>query len=318
MLERADSPSSSVPRRATDRPLAVWAAALVALGWGLMTLGAFVRASESGLGCPDWPLCDGRLIAGANSALTEEAHRWVVTALSVGILGLALGVRRNHRHERSVTRPTLGVLALLVLQVVLGAITVLLRNVSWTVVIHYGGAALLVVSLALLAVRLAVREPAATPPRDRFATSVSWLAALSFGLLLAGSTVANTDSHTACGRGWPLCNGSLLPALDHYVAINLTHRVWAAAMLLLALWIAWRSRRERPHALAIRLAALAVGGLYVLEASIGIVVLAVGENTAVDVIHSSVASLTWTALAILLALTRTLPAAPATQMRSLA
>ena len=55
---------------------------------------------------------------------------------------------------------------------------------------------------------------------------------LVFVLLLIGSTVATTDSHMACGHGFPLCNGSLAPALDHHVALNLTHRVWAGATLL--------------------------------------------------------------------------------------
>jgi heme A synthase len=40
--------------------LAAWAAAMALLGWALMTLGAFVRASESGLGCPDWPAATSR------------------------------------------------------------------------------------------------------------------------------------------------------------------------------------------------------------------------------------------------------------------
>jgi heme A synthase len=238
--------------------------------------------------------------------MIEELHRWVATMLVVGVVGLALMVFRGYRHERRVTRPMVWVLALLALQVVLGGVTVLLRNVSWTVVVHYGAAALLVASITLVAVRLAF--PTAEPaPHDSFSRLTGWFVALSLGLLLAGSAVANTDSHTACGRGFPLCNGSLIPSFDHHVIINLTHRAWALAMLVLAVWALFRSRRDRAGVPAIECAAAAVIILYLIQAGVGIAVLGLGENTAVEVLHSSIGSLTWVALATLLSLTRTLP-----------
>jgi heme a synthase len=294
----------------TRRRLAYLAGGLVALGWGLMTVGAFVRASQSGLGCPDWPSCHGRLLAGGHHAMIEEVHRWIATVLIVGVVVLAIGVFRHHRSERRLTGPLMAVLGLLVLQVVLGGVTVLLKNVAWTVVIHYGAAALLVAALALVTVRLAcpATETGTAPVRDAFATAVNWFAGLSFALLLIGSTVANTDSHTSCGKGFPLCNGSLLPALNHHVVINLVHRTWAGAMLVFAVCLLWRSRRDRADAPRTQRAVLAVVSLYLVQAMLGIVVVAVGENTAVEIVHSSVASLTWAAVATLLALTRTLPA----------
>ena len=70
--------------------------------------------------------------------------------------------------------------------------TVLLRNVSWTVVLHYGGAALLVASITLVAVRLVF--PTAEPaPHDSFSRLIGWFVALSLGLLLAGATVCRCD-----------------------------------------------------------------------------------------------------------------------------
>lgn len=292
--------------------LAVWASLLALLGWGLMSVGAFVRASESGLGCPDWPACHGQLVAGGHHALIEEFHRWVAAVLIIGTIGLAIAVFRSHRHERRLTRPMVGVLVLLAMQAVMGGVTVLLRNVSWTVVAHYGFAALLVASIALLTVRLAY-PVAQAAPRDSFTRLIGWFAALSFGLLLAGSTVANTDSHTSCGQGFPLCDGSLLPDLNHHVVINMVHRVWAGAMLLLVLWVLVRSRRARASVPAIPKMTAAVTALFFLQAGLGVVVVAVGENKAVEVAHSSLASLTWLALATLLALTWTLPATGAAE-----
>jgi heme A synthase len=293
--------------RLTRRHLTIWAGSMAMLGWVMMTIGALVRATESGLGCPDWPACHGKLVAGGHHALVEEFHRWVATVLVIGVVGLAVVVLRRYRRERAVVVPTLAALALLVVQVVMGGITVLLKNVAWTVVAHYGFAALLVASIALLAVRLAY--PRAEPvPADRFVTLVWWFAILTFGLLLAGSTLANAGSDTACGSGYPLCNGTLFPALDHNVAIAYIHRIWAGAMLLFAAWVHLRSRRDRAAAPPIVRVSGVVLLLFFVQAAAGAVIVSIVDSRASEVVHSSLASLTWLSVATLLALARTLPA----------
>ncbi len=296
--------------RVTRRQLAAWAAAMALLGWVLMTIGAFVRASESGLGCPDWPTCHGQLVAGGHHAMIEELHRWVAAVLVVGVVGLALMVVRGYRRERRLTRPVVWMLALLALQVVLGGVTVLLKNIAWTVVAHYGGAALLVGSITLVAVRLAFPD-AAPALRDSFSWLIGWFAALSFGLLLAGSTLANTGSDSACGKGFPLCNGSLLPSSNHLVVTAYVHRVWAGVLLVLALWVLFRSRRDRAGVAPIELAAGVVAVLYLVQAALGFLIVGVSDSRATEVLHSSIGSLTWLALATLLWLTWTPAREPA-------
>ena len=289
----------------TRRRLAGWAAGTALLGLAMMTLGAFVRASESGLGCPDWPACHGQLVAGGHHALIEEAHRWLATILVLAVVGLALMVFRDYRHERRVIRPVAWMLALLALQVILGGVTVLLRNVAWTVVAHYGAAALLVWSITLVAVRLAFSADERAP-RDSFSRLTAWFVGLSYGLLVAGSTLANAGSDTACGRGFPLCNGALFPSLNHLVVIALVHRVWAGVLLVLALWVLIRSRRDRAGAPPIKWAAAVVSIIYIVQAGLGFLIVGVSDSTATEVLHSSIGSLTWLALATLLSLTWTL------------
>ncbi len=289
----------------TRRRLAGWAAGTALLGLAMMTLGAFVRASESGLGCPDWPACHGQLVTGGHHALIEEAHRWLATILVLAVVGLALMVFRDYRHERRVIRPVAWMLALLALQVILGGVTVLLRNVAWTVVAHYGAAALLVWSITLVAVRLAFSADERAP-RDSFSRLTAWFVGLSYGLLVAGSTLANAGSDTACGRGFPLCNGALFPSLNHLVVIALVHRVWAGVLLVLALWVLIRSRRDRAGAPPIKWAAAVVSIIYIVQAGLGFLIVGVSDSTATEVLHSAIGSLTWLALATLLSLTWTL------------
>lgn len=309
-ITTGDQGTDTGGRTAPKGRLVAFAAALALLAWGLMTLGAFVRASESGLGCPDWPACHGQLVVGGHHALIEEAHRWVATVLIAGLIGLAIVIVAKHRDERRLLVAVGAVVALVALQAVLGGITVLLKNVSWTVVAHYGGAALLVGSITLLGVRLAVGGGGSREgpvPKDSFTALVSTFAVVCFGLLLMGSTVANTDSTTACGTSFPLCHGSVLPSTGHEVAINMSHRAWALIVLLLAAVVLWRSRVDRKGVRPVQSAAIVVMLLLLVQATLGAVLLITGDSTALEVVHSSFGSLTWVAISTLLWLTRELP-----------
>jgi heme o synthase len=291
----------------TPRRLVTFAALVAALAWALMTVGAYVRVSDSGLGCPDWPACHGQLVAGGHHALIEQVHRWVVTVLSIALVVLGVLVYRLRRGERRVTMAMTITLALLGLQVVLGGVTVILNNVSWTVVLHYGAAAALLAAVLLVVVRLAYPE-AESPPRDAYVRLVTWLAGITYGLLLMGATVANTDSHESCGKSFPLCKGTVLPSADHHVVIHMAHRIWAGLALVLALWV-WRQtgrmrKGVRPQAAAAR----GLGSLFLAQAAVGVAVVEAGENSVLEVLHSSLASLTWLSVATLLWMARTLPA----------
>ena len=90
-----------------------WIAVLLALA--IVVFGAFVRLSNAGLSCPDWPTCYGRAawpvheheIAAANAAFEravethkawrEQLHRHLAASLGVLILLLALLAARRRR-----------------------------------------------------------------------------------------------------------------------------------------------------------------------------------------------------------------------------
>lgn len=92
----------------------VWLA--VALAFGVIVFGAFVRLSNAGLSCPDWPTCYGRAAwpgaahEAADHAATairpvephkawrEQLHRMLAGALGVLVLTLALVAARKRRH----------------------------------------------------------------------------------------------------------------------------------------------------------------------------------------------------------------------------
>jgi protoheme IX farnesyltransferase len=247
------------------------AALTLATALGLVTIGVIVRATDSGLGCPDWPFCHGQLLPPADDpkAWIEWVHRTVAAIVGFEILGLAALALREHRHRHSIVWPTLGAVGLVGFQAWLGRETVRLGNSGESVTAHLAAAMLLIGLLVYLAVRAGY--PARLAERgesQRFTLLAAFGAALTFALLLFGSNVTATDSALVF-PDWPLMGGTLAPVLTELTSAHVLHR-WVAGLVgLIVLAIAivgWRTQRDRPT-----LVRLAVGGaiLFALQVVIG-------------------------------------------------
>ncbi len=84
------------PMRPT-RGFRLLALAAAASAWALVAVGGIVRVTESGLGCPDWPLCAGRVVPEQQKEpMIETSHRWVAGLVTVLVV---LG-EESAAHER--------------------------------------------------------------------------------------------------------------------------------------------------------------------------------------------------------------------------
>src|SRR2546422_1692510 len=217
-----------MPRRFTSL---AWAAAVCT--YLLIVLGAVVRITGSGLGCGEhWPLCNGHLFPPLNDIGTviEWSHRLVaglvtILVVALAIPGLAPGVKKS--------KAPYVALGLLVIQILLGAITVKLALPAWTVVLHLGTAMLLLATLLIIATWRPSSPPDPLSALRRGGTGV--LVPLAFVTVLFGALTANLGAAAACG-GFPLCNGQVWTTAGPLAySLTIVSGVWAA-----------RSRRPGP------------------------------------------------------------------------
>jgi len=225
----------------------------------VIILGAIVRITGSGLGCGEhWPLCNGRLLPPLDvPTLIEYGHRLAAAAVSGLVTALAsYAWWLRHRPPPSfpaLHRPDVAAylaLGLLILQVLLGAVTVQLRLPPWTVILHLGTAMLLLATL-IVAAKRAKLTPGASPgttgdgstPGSRPGLVGTIALMLGFVTVLFGALTANLGAASAC-LGFPLCNGAFIPAGTYLQHVHWTHRLLAYALLGYSLWWALRSRRR--------------------------------------------------------------------------
>jgi cytochrome c oxidase assembly protein subunit 15 len=210
----------------------------------LMVIGSVVRSTGSGLACPDWPLCGGRLVPPFEShVLIEWFHRLVALLVSLLLVATLAWVALHGALRARLGGLALVSLILLVTQILLGALTVW-KLLSPVIVCGHLGAALLLFC-TLLTLTLAARAeatPPLPPPASRSGSLVAGLAAFAaFGQCLLGGWVSANHAGLAC-PDWPGCNGVLFPPLQGLAGLQMIHRYGAYAVVALVIVAAIRTR----------------------------------------------------------------------------
>ena len=243
------------------RRLAITAAMLALV---VVVVGAYVRLSDAGLGCPDWPFCYGKPVPAGIAhpdalakAWKEMGHRYLASTLGVLILALCFLAWRQQRARGLTTALVLVV----VFQGALGMWTVTLLLKPAIVTAHLIGG---LTTLSLL-LWLALDESSFAPDarvRQLQPVAAFTLALVAIQVVLGGWVSANYAA-LAC-PDLPLCRGSLVPGMDFanafhvlrelgqtpdgallsneaLTAIHWTHRMFALVALAMVFGLAARS-----------------------------------------------------------------------------
>lgn len=228
----------------------------------LVVIGAITRSTGSGLGCPDWPLCHGRILPelGDTAAWIEWTHRSWAALVGILVLAVAFLAIRDHRRQRSLMLASVAAVLMTGFQAYLGKVTVETRNAGEWVTAHLATAMILLALLTFVAVRARYPQTLSrTGVSQRLTLLLCFTAAAVYALLLFGSQVTATGAALAY-TDWPLVRGQLLPTFDADPAIaelqmsHWLHRIVAAAVgviVAVAAIAAWRfARRSRGTARA--------------------------------------------------------------------
>ncbi|TMC32605.1 MAG: protoheme IX farnesyltransferase [Chloroflexi bacterium] len=274
--------------------------------YALVVLGGVVRVSGSGLGCPDWPLCHGRLLPPLNlHAIIEYSHRTTtVLATTLMVLTAVMAWLWLRRRRDLVTGATLA-LGLLVVQITLGAITVKLELPPIVVLVHLANAMALLGAVSVTAVAAMT-----TPIRGRHdVVAMRWARAAAAGtylLIVSGSLVVASGASGACDA-WPLCGGGFSLAFDGRPSIQILHRALAGLIGLLVvislLMVMARHRREPAvrGTVALTLAALA------FQVAVGAAVVTLHLPTPLRALHLALAGAVWVGTVALAVIAARLP-----------
>lgn len=245
------------------------------LMFGLMVLGAIVRTTGSGLACPDWPLCEGRLIPRLQfNVLIEWGHRMAALLVSVMLFVTAAWVLAR-RQLRARLGGLIGLaVVLLFVQILLGALTVWKLLSPAVVSSHLAVAVLLFVSLLVFSLRAdthadleeAGAASAAPPAAPGLAAAFAVVAVLTYAQVVLGGLVSTNHASTVC-PDWPTCRGEWFPAMTGLVGIHMLHRFGGYLVALSVLMLALAARGE---SLPVRAGARAAFTLVVAQVILGV------------------------------------------------
>ena len=277
--------------------------------YALIVLGGAVRATGSGLACPDWPRCHGQLIPPLETQiLIEYSHRVAAASVGLLILGMAVAAWLRYRENRFIVASATAAVFVVIAQGLIGGVTVNMELPDTIVALH------LAVALILLAILIATtvgafrqgRPHSSDRAADEGARSIGGVPALTavtalatLGLILLGSYVANSGAALVY-PDWPLFDGKLVSAGGRLADLHYAHRLLAAVLglLMVAVFVqTWRKGR-RPILIAAVGCALV---LYVAEVFIGASNIWFELATSVRIAHLALASAVWAALVFALA-----------------
>jgi heme A synthase len=246
---------------------------LITVLWtlGLLFLGSVVHATNSSLACPDWPTCFGTLVPEMTGGVFwEHLHRLVAGGLILLFTAATWLAFRETPRFGWVRGWALVGIGLLLVQAVLGGITVLFRLPDAVSTSHLAVAFLFLALATVLSTATSEGwgcdggvQPASRIPLRRGSMAATGLAFLQS---LLGATVRHTDAGMAC-PDVPLCLGEWIPPLRHpFVALHFGHRVLGLLVLFTVLWVGHLSFRRggtrRLRVMGVAIVAVAVAQVF--------------------------------------------------------
>lgn len=272
------------------RSLHLATATSVAASVAIIVAGAVVRVTGSGLGCPEWPYCTESTLAPTAAmgihGLIEFANRLLTGVLCVVVVWVILSARLQKAPSKYVLQGAWSQFWIVVLNAIVGGITVWARLSPWVVAAHFL-AALLLLTAAV------VTWDRANRPQQRLSghhlpqgtrPAATALLSITAALVIIGTLVTGTGPHAGDSS-----NVERMPF--DWFAVAAVHESLAVAALTVAIWFLFMER------VAIHSQIRARGLVFVFilgaQGAVGIFQLMTDLNEVFVIIHLLGAALVW-------------------------
>ena len=249
--------------------------------------GGVVRVTGSGLGCPDWPLCNGRPYPAPDiHSVIEYSHRTVGTITGLLLIATVVSAWIVFRRTRPIV-PWLATASLVAIAAegALGGVVVINELHPWLVVIHLGLAMLILGFLVATAIMSLPAAPAVAAQGFRRLAALT--TAATYLLLLSGSTVVASEADERC-HAWPACGSGFALDFSGVNAFTMLHR---GAVLLIGVLLIVTLLRAMRNA-ATRNVAIATLAVFAVQVAVG-AGSALTDGALFNGLHVAIATLVW-------------------------
>ena len=268
---------------------------------GLVVIGVIVRATDSGMGCPDWPLCYGQIIPPttdsgdviAYKAWLEWIHRAIAALIGLIVLAVVTLALRNLKDRRSLQGASIALLGLVLFQAWLGRQTVLESNSGASVTAHLASAMAFVGLQVWVLARSGYAETLGGIRRASGSVVAPIVAAGAiYALLLFGSNVTGTDTGLLY-PDWPLMGGTLFPPITELSTPMILHRYATAIVALILISAIWIVRREKGSPARMRQLLTYAAAVFAVQCVIGAIQIFTKLAPWTQTLHVALATVIW-------------------------
>ncbi|PKO45875.1 MAG: heme A synthase [Betaproteobacteria bacterium HGW-Betaproteobacteria-22] len=198
----------------------------------VVVLGAYVRLSDAGLGCPDWPGCYGTLTVpqselaiqkaqtlhpdspiDSSKAWKEMAHRYLAGALGLLVLALFISAWRNKSHLKVNSALPTALLVIIIAQALLGMWTVTMLLKPAIVSAHLIGGMATLAILTWITHRHWQTNGNAPNIKPKIKLMARGAMIILFIQILLGGWTSTNYAALAC-TDFPTCHGAWFPEMD--------------------------------------------------------------------------------------------------------